>query len=242
MQPLVLIITEGARALARRKLGDATGALEAAEALVAHTLAVGASAGEVVICAPGSSTLAIDCARADRPFVKQSSGPLGARVSAALAGAAELYGTDRPLLLLADDCPGLTEEHLAEAVDALDRGAETVLGRARDGGFWLLGLARWDATFAHSLAANVEWSTPRAFTSLRRFLQASFAGPMALLPELSDLDAPSDLAEAVRAAEPQALKAVLAAVRPGRALAIADDEVTLAPRGEHGIAALFRGR
>lgn len=240
MKPIVLVITEGARAFARRKLGDAPGALAAAEYLLDHTLRVAQSAGELLVCAPPSSQLAIQLAREGRPFVKQVSGSLGARVSAALASVHELMGADRPVILLADDCPGLTEEHLAEAVESLEKGAETVVGRARDGGFWLLGLSRWDATLAHSLAVNVEWSTPRAFTSLRRFLQATYPGTMALLPELADLDAPSDLAEAVRAAEPVELKALLENVRPGRAILRGDDEVTLSPRGEHGLSKLFR--
>ena len=240
VKPVVLLMTEGARAFARRKLGDAQGALEAGEALLAHTLRVAESAGDVVVCVPPSSHLALQLSREGKPFLKQSSGPLGARVAAAMAAAADLY-PGRPLLLLGDDCPGLTEEHLAEAVEALQAGAETVVGRAQDGGFWILGLARYDATLANQLAANVDWSTPRAFTSLRRFLQASFAGPMALMLELADLDAPSDLAAAVRAAETPTLKSALAEVRPGRALPRPDDEITLAPRGEHGVQSLFRG-
>ena len=240
VKPVVLLMTEGARAFARRKLGDAQGALEAGDALLAHTLRVAESAGEVVVCVPPTSYLALQLARESRPFLKQTSGPLGARVSAAMAATAELH-PGRPILLVGDDCPGLTEEHLAEAVEALEHGAETVVGRAQDGGFWLLGLARYDAAFAHQLAANIDWSTPRAFTSLRRFLQSSFAGPMALLPELSDLDAPSDLAAAIRSAELPGLKAALAGVRPGCALARPDDETTLAPRGEHGVRTLFRG-
>jgi glycosyltransferase A (GT-A) superfamily protein (DUF2064 family) len=240
MQPLVLVITEGARAFARRKLGDAPGSLEAAECLLSHTLRVGASAGNTLICVPASTGLAIQLTREGRPFLKQVSGTLGARVAAALGGARELAAEGQPVIILWDDCPGLTEEHLAEAVEAFQHGAETLVGRARDGGFWLLGLARWDAALCQSLAVNVEWRTPRAFTSLRRFLHANFAGTMGLLSELSDLDTPADLGEAVRAAETTELKTLLAAVRPGRALLRADDELTLAPRGEHGVAALFK--
>lgn len=240
LKPIVLLMTEGSRAFARRKLGDSQGALQAGEALLAHTITVASSAGDVVVCVPPTSALALELTREGKPFLKQTSGPLAARVAAAMSAAAELH-PGRPLLLIGDDCPGLTEEHLAEAVEALEHGAETVVGRAQDGGFWLLGLARYDAALAGRLATNVDWSTPRAFTSLRRFLQSSFAGPMALLPELADLDAPSDLAAAVRSAEPPGLKAALAEARPGIPLARPDDETTLAPRGEHGVRSLFRG-
>ncbi len=217
-------MTEGARSFARRKLRDARGSLEAARALLGHTLTCAASAGEVVICAPPASDAALLADELGLRWIRQTTGSLGARIGAALASLEEEVGP-RPVLLIGDDCAGLSEESMAEAVIALARGAESVIGRARDGGFWLLGLLRWDASFAASLAANVEWSTPRAFVSLKRFLEASFPGRPALLAELGDIDAPEDLADAVRVAEDPALRRLLAAVRPGLPPLEADDDL-----------------
>lgn len=209
-------MSEGSRSFARRKLRNARGAVEAAQALLHHTLDVAASAGDVHVCAPLGSDAATIAVERGHTWLRQTGGALGGRIAAALAAVHEA-APGRPVLVIGDDCPGLAEESLMEAVAALAHGAPSAVGCARDGGFWLLGLASFDTRFASSLAATVEWGTARAFVSLCRFLKASFPGEPFLVGELTDVDAPEDLAEAVRSAEDPRLKRILQAVKPGLA-------------------------
>lgn len=216
MRPLIVVITEGARSLARRKLRGAHGSLEAAEALLAHTLAVAKEVGEVRVCAPEGSD-AVELARThDVRWIRQGSGSLGARVSAALAAvrADEPVFSLRPVIVLGDDCPGLTAGDLDDAVLALERGAGSVAGRAKDGGFWLLGLASPDAALVGALAKRVAWCTPDAFATLAEVLVDQLGARPVLLPERADLDVLEDVPAAVRDAEDDLLRAFLWAIRP----------------------------
>lgn len=238
MRPLILVMTEGAKTLARRKLRGARGALEAAQALLAHTLDVAEAIGDVRVSAPAGSD-AVELARERGiPWIPQPGGPLGSRIGAALADlrAEEPAYPPRPVLVIGDDCPGLTEECLAEAVIALSRDAPSVVGRARDGGFWLLGLAALDDALARALAADVAWCTPRAFATLDRVLRATVPGRPVLLHEHADLDTLEDLPLAIRAAEDERLRAWLASVRPGVSPPdIADTPLAFAHEGPRGL-------
>ena len=71
---------------------------------------------------------------------RQSEGDLGARLAAAFDDAAALG--ELPLLVLGTDSPDLPAGHVEAALDALDAGADLVLGAATDGGVWCIGLAR----------------------------------------------------------------------------------------------------
>ncbi len=224
MRPIVLVMTEGPRRFARRKLRDTRGSVDAATALLAHALEVAATAGEVVVCAPAGAGDGLETAAVR--WLAQGSGSLAARLCRALQ---ELHaeeaaaGRDRPIVVLGDDCPGLDEEVLDDAVRHLTAGEPSVLGRARDGGFWLLGLSRWNGDLAASLAANVAWSGPRAFETAQALLRRTFERKPAIVAELDDLDAIEDVAGAVRAATRPTLKRALAAVRPGLPPAESDD-------------------
>ena len=232
-------MSEGSRSFARRKLRDARGAVEAAQALLHHTLEVAASAGDVHVCAPLGSDAATIAVERGYTWHRQTGGALGGRIAAALA-AVHAAAPGRAVLVIGDDCPGLVEESLVEAATALEHGAQTAVGCARDGGFWLLGLASFDPRFASSLAATVEWGTARAFVSLCRFLKASFPGEPFLVGELTDVDAPEDLAEAVRAAEDPRLKRILQAVKPGLAPREALDDEWIPPGARSPAEALPR--
>jgi len=219
MRPLIVVITEGARSFARRKLRSAHGSLEAAEALLAHTLAVAKEVGDVRVCAPDGSD-AVELARTHEvPWIRQATGALGARVAAALATvrAQEPPFSSRPVILLGDDCPGLTAEDLDAAVLALERGAGSVAGRAKDGGFWLLGLASIDAALVSALCTRVAWCTPDAFTTLSDVLVDQLGSRPALLDERSDLDAIEDVPLCRREAHDDLVRAFLWAIRPGLA-------------------------
>jgi rSAM/selenodomain-associated transferase 1 len=64
-----------------------------------------------------------------------------------------------PVIIIGSDIPAIAPERIAEAFALLGR-HDAVLGRALDGGFWLIGLKRSPrvlASFAH-----VRWSGPHA--------------------------------------------------------------------------------
>lgn len=115
----------------------------------------------------------------------QGPGDLGIRMSSALAQALA-EGADR-VVLVGTDLPGLTDVHLAQALEALAT-RELVLGPAADGGYYLIGLTRP----MPELFRGVAWGGPEVLAQTLAAAQASGIRP-ALLPELCDLDRPADL-------------------------------------------------
>ena len=112
--------------------------------------------------------------------VDQGEGDLGERLARA--------GPPYPTLFIGADAPDLSADLLRQAADALaDHPA--AIGRAEDGGYWLLGLARPVA----GVFEGVDWSTAHVFAQTRDRLRAAGIEP-ALLPELADCDRPEDLA------------------------------------------------
>jgi len=95
----------------------------------------------------------------------------------------------RPLVLIGMDTPQVTTGLLERAAAAL-RTRDAVFGRAADGGFWLLGLARPDA----GLLRGVPMSRPdTGRVQLARLRAAGL--DVALLPPLTDVDTAADAAE-----------------------------------------------
>jgi hypothetical protein len=70
---------------------------------------------------------------------QQVAGDLGARMGQALATA--LQASDYAVLVGAD-CPGLAVADIEEALQALDQGADVVLGPSLDGGYYLVATRR----------------------------------------------------------------------------------------------------
>jgi len=94
-------------------------------------------------------------------------------------------------IVVGTDCPELD-------VALLDRGfgslgsAELVLGPARDGGYYLVGLTRR----APAIFRGISWSTDRVLEqTLDRAREAGLSST--LLPRLPDLDTPEDLARLI---------------------------------------------
>ncbi|MFM7313978.1 MAG: TIGR04282 family arsenosugar biosynthesis glycosyltransferase [Cyanobium sp.] len=95
------------------------------------------------------------------------------------------------LLLIGTDLPELTAADLRQAWCLLQR-RPLVLGPARDGGYWLIGLRDdWPVLFAGQGGA-IPWGSDQV---LRRTLAAAGAAGLqpACLPDRSDLDHPQDL-------------------------------------------------
>lgn len=116
----------------------------------------------------------------DLTIVEQGEGDLGARLGRAAQQA--------PVILLGADTPDLSGAHLLQAADALTHNAAAI-GPARDGGYWLLGIAR-PMPF---LFADMPWSTEQVCRLTLERLAAHGIAPTKL-ETLADVDRPEDLA------------------------------------------------
>lgn len=126
----------------------------------------------------------------DVPYVPQGSGDLGERLLRSLRDAWD--GGCRGALVIGTDCPGLTDEHLGQALDSLEQ-ERAVLGPARDGGYTLLGLPAALPESARTAAfENIAWSTDAVADQTRAAL-TSHGIAFDELPTLDDVDRPEDL-------------------------------------------------
>lgn len=89
---------------------------------------------------------------------KQQGDHFGTRFSNALQSIFKT-GFDR-LIVVGNDCPHLTAEHLHQASNALEKGAP-VLGPTHDGGFYLMGLSK--SQFEHQTFIQFSWNTKGLF-------------------------------------------------------------------------------
>lgn len=118
----------------------------------------------------------------------QADGDLGQRLAAAFGHAGETETL--PLLVLGSDSPDLPGEHLRRALAALAEGVDVVLGPARDGGVWCIGLRRAFPGFFEGLP----WSSPHTGDALRN--RARELGLKTLdVDPWYDCDDPEDLEE-----------------------------------------------
>lgn len=140
------------------------------------------------------------------PCVAQCEGDLGARLLDAMRG---LLASADAAVIVGTDCPELSCGVLHAAFDAL-RDADLVLGPARDGGYYLIGLR--DPRPA--LFTDIAWSTDRVLASTLERAR-SLGLRVRLLPTLADVDEPADLGEweavasATGDADPPALSVVI---------------------------------
>jgi rSAM/selenodomain-associated transferase 2/rSAM/selenodomain-associated transferase 1 len=122
---------------------------------------------------------------ADVRPVPQGEGDLGRRMHLAFAESFE-QGMKR-VVVVGTDCPGIRPAHLAGAFAAL-KGREVVIGPARDGGYYLIGLSRP----APDLFEGIPWGSGEVLQ--RTIDAASTSGHrVALLDPLEDVDRPEDV-------------------------------------------------
>jgi uncharacterized protein len=119
----------------------------------------------------------------------QTEGDLGDRLREATDAA--FKRGHRRVLLIGGDCPALDGRILHAAADLLDAGKDAVIGPARDGGYYLLGLNK----FSPFLFREIPWSGPDV---ARVTAERANAADLLLgwLEELEDVD---DLASYRRA-------------------------------------------
>lgn len=110
--------------------------------------------------------------------VDQGQGDLGQRMARALIA----FGR-APVCIIGSDLPDLRRSDLTKAFRALKR-ADVVLGPAKDGGYWLIGMAPRAARRAH--LTPVRWSSPHTLSDTLACLPPSWR--VAFLRELEDVD------------------------------------------------------
>jgi hypothetical protein len=91
-----------------------------------------------------------------------------------------------PVIIVGSDIPAIAPALIAEAFALLKR-SDAVFGKARDGGYWLIGLKRSPRLLAPF--ASVRWSSPHALADTL----ASLGGRrIAFAAELGDVDTRAD--------------------------------------------------
>ena len=113
--------------------------------------------------------------------IPQGQGDLGQRMARALCA------TPGPTVLIGSDIPGVEQRHIARAFRALGQ-AQSVIGPAPDGGYWLVGL-RHPSLAPPGLFQDVRWSHLETLADTLPTLPQ----PVALIDTLSDVDEVADL-------------------------------------------------
>jgi len=121
----------------------------------------------------------------DLAYRDQGDGDLGTRMRLALA-AALAEGADRAVVI-GCDCPALDADGIGAAFAAL-ADHDLVLGPARDGGYYLLGLKRIE----EQLFIDLPWGSPAVLETTRERAAAADLRTHEL-PVQDDIDTPEDL-------------------------------------------------
>ncbi|MBB4636748.1 TIGR04282 family arsenosugar biosynthesis glycosyltransferase [Longimicrobium terrae] len=118
-------------------------------------------------------------------LLPQAEGDLGVRMRDAFARAfADGHGR---VVIIGSDLPEMSTELLRRAFAALED-ADAVIGPARDGGYYLLGLTRP----VTGVFDGIAWSTPEVFDATMDRLRAAGMEPV-VLETLADVDEVDDL-------------------------------------------------
>jgi hypothetical protein len=118
-------------------------------------------------------------------YKKQSEGDIGKRMAAAFQAAFE-EGMNS-VVLIGIDCPDLNAKLMSEAFQALNH-HDLVLGPAKDGGYYLIGLNK----LIPELFRDINWSTEVVLQQTKNIAHKLNLA-VAYLPTLSDIDRPEDL-------------------------------------------------
>jgi uncharacterized protein len=117
--------------------------------------------------------------------VQAQSPDLGQRMASAFREA--FADGAKRAVIIGSDCPEISPEILDMAFQQLEN-EDFVLGPATDGGYYLLGMRR----FQPEIFEGVAWSTAAVLAQTMGIIQ-SLGQSVALLPELADVDTEADL-------------------------------------------------
>jgi rSAM/selenodomain-associated transferase 1 len=118
-------------------------------------------------------------------FKKQREGDLGEKMQAAFANA--FNNGNKRIVLIGIDCPKLNPTILEKAFDCLSNN-DLVIGPARDGGYYLIGLN----TLISDLFQGINWGSSTVFQQTKN-IASKLALRLHYLPILQDVDRPEDL-------------------------------------------------
>lgn len=121
----------------------------------------------------------------DLQFLPQSGTDLGDRMINYYRHAFSI-GADS-VVIVGSDVPGISTDLLGEAFDSL-RKSDVVIGPAKDGGYYLIGLKKP----LDSIFQNIEWGGPDVFEQTKIKI-ASSGATLKILPTLADVDRPEDI-------------------------------------------------
>ncbi len=118
-------------------------------------------------------------------LIEQKGDDLGERMANAFEFA---FRENSPVLMIGTDSPTFPAHYLEQAFAALETHAEIVLGKAADGGFYLIGLQK----ASPEIFDGVEWSTPLVFEQILKNIKSAKIENLNFIPEHYDVDTPED--------------------------------------------------
>jgi len=121
----------------------------------------------------------------DIQYIRQSSGDIGNRMRTAFQSAFRRGA--KHVLAIGSDIPALSPEIMEKALRGLHN-QDTVLGPAKDGGYYLIGMK----SFHPEIFADKDWGTGSVCNRTRSVIR-SLGLTLAELPVLQDIDSPEDL-------------------------------------------------
>jgi uncharacterized protein len=151
----------------------------------ARVLSALSAQARIVVAPPDSPEVLRPLVGSHLSLRAQHGSDLGERLCYA---AAEAFAEGAAWVALVDaDTPTLPPAYLQEAMASLQKGTEIVLGPARDGGYYLIGMRR----LHRDLFEGIAWSTSSVFADTVAKLGAR---SLHVLPEWYDIDTPVELA------------------------------------------------
>lgn len=120
-------------------------------------------------------------------LIEQKGADLGEKISNAFEAVFSL-NSNASVLMIGTDSPTFPPKFIEETFTALESGADAVLGKSADGGFYLIGLRKNPSR----LFERIEWSSPKVFEQMTRNIN-SLNLNLKLIPEWKDVDTPDDL-------------------------------------------------
>jgi uncharacterized protein len=121
----------------------------------------------------------------DLTYVAQQGEDLGDRMASACSQAE--MDKALPVVIIGTDCPGLRADLIQTAFIQLQN-SDLVLGPAKDGGYYLIGMSRPGT----ALFSGIHWGSGQVLAETLQIAR-SLALSVFLLPELADVDRPEDL-------------------------------------------------
>ncbi len=161
---------------------------ELAAAFLADTLEKSKTVCKNIILAyapAGESELLEDKVSPEIILVEQKGENLGERMANAFKAAGS---ENSPVVMIGTDSPTFPADYISRAFEALEKDSEIVLGKSKDGGFYLIGLR----AAISNLFDRIEWSTPLVFKQIASNIKNLGIGKLHLLPEHYDVDTPDD--------------------------------------------------